>query len=176
MSLDWLREQLEPNTSTQLWTTCLWAPKARITSCLFIGSRSATNGTRIMPSSHHKRREQCTPTSLHVLEATNPFSLSLSKLFHHRQLIIVLYLTRNHGFRYCTYGTPLGKSSMDHWAQPRHIRIVKTWCKPITHVHFSPKMTQGVALRPRLVRVLLLFVVKTLGVWFGREEWVPRPW
>ena len=44
---------------------------------------------------------------------------------------------------------------MDHWAQPRHMEISKTWWKPMTRVHFNPKRTQGVAPRPRPVRVLL---------------------
>ncbi len=130
-----------------------------MTSCLLIGSRSAVSGTRIMSFSHHKIGEQCIPTSLHVSEASSPSSLSLSEPFYHHQLTMVLYLTINHGFRYCTYGRPLGKSSMDHWVQLRHVGIGKTWWKPVTHVHFSPKKIQGVAPWPRPMRVLLPFLL-----------------
>ena len=84
-----------------------------------------------------------------------PSSLSLSKLPQHHQLTMVLYLTKNHGIWYCTCGRLIGKSSMDHWAQPRDMGIGKTWWKPMTHVHFSPKRIQGVAPWPRHVRVLL---------------------
>ena len=84
-----------------------------------------------------------------------PSSSSLSKLLQRYQLTIALYLIGNHGFWYCTCGKLSGNSSMDHWTHPRHMRIGKIWWKSMTHVHFSPKRTQGVAPRPRLVRVLL---------------------
>ena len=99
-----------------------------------------------------------------------PSSLSLSKLPQHHQLTMVLYLTKNHGIWYCTCGRLIGKSSMDHWAQPRDMGIGKTWWKPMTHVHFSLKRTQGVAPSPDPWRYCSLYVIETLEVWFGGGE------
>ena len=86
---------------------------------------------------------------------SKPSSLSLSKLLQHDQLTIVLHFTWNHEFWYCSRGRHLGKSSktighiQDIWELGKYDE------NPMTHVHSGPKRTQGVAPRPRPVRVLL---------------------
>ena len=78
-----------------------------------------------------------------------------SKLLQHFQLISTFHFTRNYRFWYCSRSRLLNKSSktignsQDTWELGKYDK------KPMTHVHFSPKRTQGVAPRPRLVRVLL---------------------
>ncbi len=126
-----------------------------MTSCPLSGSRFAANGTYGMPSFHHKRGEQCTPTPYTYQRQPAPSSLSLFKPFYYHQFTIVFYLTKNCGFRHYTYGRPLGNSSIDRWVQLRHVGTWETRCKPITHVHFNSKRAQGVAPWPRPVRMLL---------------------
>ena len=154
-----------PTLLTQPQTACSWALKVRITSCPLSGSRSVASGTHDMSSFHHNRGEQCSLTPYTYQRQPTPPSLSLFKSFYYHQLIIALYLTRNHGFRHCAYGRPLSNNSIDHWVQLRHMGTWKTGCKPTTHAHFSLKRTQEVAPRPRPMRVLLPSIVETLGVW-----------
>ena len=86
---------------------------------------------------------------------SKPSSSSLFKLLLPHQFTMVLYLTGNYGFWYCSRDSLLGKSSKTI----RHIQdtweLAKYDENPMTHVHFNPKRTQGITLRPRPVRVLL---------------------
>jgi hypothetical protein len=127
--------QRSPASYYRLNVCCKWSPSYVIFSLL-------------------KRRT----VSSHFFTGTRgsrPFSLSLSKLLQHHQLTMAPYLTGNHGFWYCTCGRLLGKSLrtigyiQDTWELGKYDE------NPITHVYFSPKKTQGVAPRPKPVRVLL---------------------
>ena len=104
---------------------------------------------------------------------SQPSSSSLSKLLQHYQLTMTLYLTGNHGFWYCSRSKLLNNNSktigkgQDTWEMKKYDK------KPMTHVHFNSKRTQGVAPRPRPVRVLLSLCgsdLRSVVLWRGSKS------
>ena len=94
-------------------------------------------------------------SSFHPLKRDKSSWSTIFKLLQHFQLISALHPTGNHEFWYCSHSRLLHNNSktmgnsQDTWEMGKYDE------KPMTYVYSGPKGTQGVAPRPRPVRVLL---------------------
>ncbi len=95
-------------------------------------------------------------SSLHPLKHDKSSRSTIFKLLQHLQLISALHPTGNYKFWYYSRSRLLNncsktiRNSQDAWEMGKCDKK-----KPITHVHFGPKKTQGIAPQPKLVRMLL---------------------
>ena len=91
----------------------------------------------------------------HLLQRDKSSWFTIFKLLKHLQLISALHPTGNHEFWYCSRSRLIHDSSKTTRNNQDAWEMGKCDEQPITHAHSGPKRAQGVAPRPRPVRMLL---------------------